>query len=122
MTIYIILAGPSSTDPNAVANRDNLGKAIGELAKNANTPVFFHDYTSTGSGSAHLAGAPVILLECSEAFLQDVKKLPGFTLAMEKTSPLPTARSADLWSYFTGEPAMPARGATPKRPPKQFRL
>jgi len=115
MTIYIILAGRSSQDENAVAERDNLGKAIGGLAKNVNEPVFFHEYSNSAIG-----GAPVILLECSETFLKDVQKLPGFTLAMEKTSPIPTARSNELWTYFTGEAPRPARPA--KRPPQKFQL
>jgi hypothetical protein len=116
MTVYIIVAGRSSQDENAVTERDNLGKAIGTLAKSAKTPVFFHDYTG------NVGGAPVILLECSKTFLEDVQKLPGFTLAMEKVSSLPTARSDALWNYFTGESAPPARAPAAKKPPRQFQL
>src|SRR4051812_7325543 len=120
MTIYIIIAGRSSQDEDAGAERDKMGRAIGGLARNIKEPVFFHDYTPTGTGSAAATGAPVILLECSEAFLQEVKKLPGFSMAFEKSSPIPTARSAALWNYFTAAPA--ARGAPVKKPVRKFQL
>jgi hypothetical protein len=102
------------------AERDALGKAIGTLAKAANTPVFFHARTDLAAGSSF------ILLECSEAFLEQVKALPEFGRATEKQPYFLTARSADLWSYFTGEPAMPAHGQSPsqpvRRPARRYKL
>lgn len=95
---------------NSPAERDELGKAIGALAKKINEPVFFRDY------SGAVGGAPVVLLECSATFLEHVKKLAEFSSVRENPPQPATSRSAALWSYFTGEPPMPSRGPGVKPP------
>jgi hypothetical protein len=78
-----------------VQKRDTLGRSIGALAKQKNEPVFFHAFKDP------VGGAPVILLECSEAFLQMVEKLPGCTNIHKIELNFATERSPELWSYFT---------------------
>ncbi len=83
--------------------RDDLGKKIGALAKTVNEPVFFHDYKDP------VCGAPVILLECSDAFLKKVKQLPECKKVEELPPGEATERSQSILSYFTSTPPKPPR-------------
>ena len=111
MKVYVIEAEPDGGLKDALNERSALGKAIGTLAKKVNTPVFFHDYTGP------VGGAPVILLECGDAFLESVKKLSGVKRVYENSPALTTERSAALWGYFTGSPSTPSRGSNTPKPP-----
>lgn len=110
MTVYVIEADLTGQD--RVEKRDALGKAIGALAKSVNEPVFFHDFKDT-----QLGGAPVVLLECSDAFLDKVKQLPEFEKTFPAWSNIDTERSAHLWHYFTNTPTC-TRGAKKPQAPK----
>jgi hypothetical protein len=49
-----------------------LEKDIALLAKKTGAVIYFHQYKE------NVLGGPVVLLECSESFLEKVKKLPLF--------------------------------------------
>jgi hypothetical protein len=104
--VHVVEADMSGNIHEVVAKRDELGRSIAKLADRVNTPVFFHDYKDP------VAGAPQILLECSDTFLDLVKKLPGFASTHEHAG-LPTERKPAIKNYFLGKPAAPA-----KTPPK----
>ncbi len=101
--VHVIEPEFSDNLAETLAKRDALGKAIGALAKSINAPIFFHDYTGA------VGGAPVILLECSDSVLELFKRLPGFGRSYENSPHIATQRSAKLWSYFTGSPAITSR-------------
>jgi hypothetical protein len=92
MKIHVIEADTAGY----VQSRDALGKKIGALAKLVNEPVFFHDYAEP------VCGAPVILLECSDAFLEKVKQFPECKKVEDISSSEATQRSPQIQSYFTG--------------------
>jgi hypothetical protein len=95
---------------NAVQNRDKLGRTIAALANEIGSPVFFHDVKAPPDDNTPLGGAPTILLECSDDFLERVKKLPGFVSSEEfrASTQLPpgytTGRDARVQRYFEQGP------------------
>ena len=94
--VRIIEADMSKGLMEALGNRDRLGVEIAALAKTVNEPVFFHDFTGP------VAGAPIILLECSDAFLANVRKLPSYAKdqAAWTTPGLETERAPKVQAYF----------------------
>jgi hypothetical protein len=107
MKIYVVEADLTGTD--SVQKRNTLGRSIGALAKGVNEPVFFHDFKDPAGG------APVILLECSDAFLKIVEQLPECAKTYEIWPNTATERSSKLWDYFTATPpnSSPRRGLNP---------
>jgi len=94
---------------DAVENRDNLGRAIARLASAAGVEVHFHDFKDP------VAGAPVVMLECSDDFLEQVKKLPGFKNAHPVWGGLETERKPEIAKYFAQ--AVPAAPKPHRKPP-----
>jgi len=110
--VYVIEADMAGKINDVVQNRDKLGRDIATLAKTESADVHFHDFKEA------LAGAPVILLECSDDFLKKVEKLDGFVKAHDVWQDMETERSAALTAYFTSTPA-PAQQQSrhkPRRP------
>ena len=111
MKVHVIEADLSSGLPQALAEREKLGQEIVSLARTRGEPVFFHEFRND-----MLAGAPVIMLECSDAFLAEARKLPAY----KKDQPawpgadLATQRSPQLQSYyFSGGRKAPAAKLRP---------
>lgn len=99
----------------SLSKRDALGKSIGAIVKNVNTPVFFHDYKGP------VGGMPQILLECPVAVIDLIRNLSGIGRIHEIYPGTETERSPKLWDYFTGTSVKPAVSKRPK-PPKSFKL
>lgn len=89
-----------------VKNRDELGRAIAKLAKSAGETVYFHDFKEP------VVGAPVVMLECSDAFLEKVRALPGAANIHDGWPNMPTERNATVQQYFND-------AATPPQPPRK---
>lgn len=94
---------------DAVEKRDALGRGIARLAARVNEPVWFHDFKEP------VAGAPVIMLECSDAFLAEVKKLPGFVQSHDLWPGAKTVRAPALRQYFS-QAQKPPRRLRPPQP------
>lgn len=102
MKVHIIEPRYLGDLANAVAARDKLGKAIGDLTRQTRETVWFHDYKDTLSG-----GAPLIFIECSDEFLELVKELPGVKKTYDSQPAIGkhvTERSEKMQAYFTGDP------------------
>ena len=108
MKVHVIEADMSGNIMDAVQKRDDLGRAIAKLAAQVNEPVFFHDFKDP------VAGAPIIMIECSDAFLSSVQKLPGFKNSHDVWPGLATERKGIIQQYFSQTPAAPA--VKPKKP------
>lgn len=89
-----------------VQRRDDLGREIVKLAERENETVFFHDYTEP------CAAAPVMMLECSDDFLEKVRALPGAANIHDGWPNMPTERNATVQQYFND-------AATPPQPPRK---
>lgn len=112
MKVHVIEADLSGSLPQALAQREKLGQEIVSLARTRGEPVFFHEFKND-----MLGGAPVIMLECSDAFLAEARKLPSYRKDHEAWSgpDLATQRSAKLEGYyFSGGGA--AKAARPRPP------
>ncbi|TAL27088.1 MAG: hypothetical protein EPN97_18185 [Alphaproteobacteria bacterium] len=99
MKVHVIEADLSGKMTDVVRSRDELGKQIANLANTVNEPVFFHEFKNP------MAGAPVIMLECSDAFLAEVRKLPAYKKDHEawKGKDFETERSPTIQAYFTSK-------------------
>ena len=99
MKVHVIEADLSGKMTDVVGNRDELGIQIARLAAAVNEPVFFHDFKNP------MAGAPVIMLECSDAFLAEVRKLPAYKKDQEvwKGPDYETERSPKIKAYFNSK-------------------
>src|SRR5690606_3080823 len=95
---------------DVVKSRDNLGRDIAALAKKEGAEIHFHDFKEA------LAGAPVLLLECSNDFLKKVEKLDGFVKAHDVWQDMETERSPALTAYFTSTPAPAAQQQNRRKP------
>lgn len=114
MNVHVIEAEMYGSIVDVVANRDKLGRAVAGLAAKTGEQVHFHDFKDP------VAGAPILLLECSDAFLEQVKKLPGFSKAYDVWPDMETERKPSIHNYFTQVPAAatpPNKTATPPRKP-----
>ncbi len=101
--VHIIEPDFQAPIETVVKNRDELGRAISKLAKSEGETVYFHDFKEP------VAGAPVVMLECSDDFLEKVKKLPGAANVYEHdVTTMPTARDAAVQHYFN-EAAKPPK-------------
>ncbi len=107
MKVHVIEADMTGKWQDAVQERDNLGRAVAKLAAQVNEPVFFHDFKDP------VAGAPVLMIECSDAFLAEVKKLPGFKNAHDVWNGMETERRPSIQQYFSQAPVV----KTPPRKP-----
>jgi hypothetical protein len=88
--------------------RDRLGRKITILSDAVKEPVYFHDYKDP------VAGAPVIILECSKAFLD---RLSGeyFIEKMGEIDPsIKTERSLKVQRHFEKAAPPPAPVKKPK--------
>ncbi len=107
MNVHVIEAEMYGSIVDVVANRDNLGRSIAVLAAKTGEQVYFHDFKDP------VAGAPVLILECSDAFLDQVKKLPGYSKSYDVWPDLETERKPSILNYFSQAPA----ASTPPRKP-----
>lgn len=112
MKVHVIEADMTGNWMNAVQCRDDLGRAIAKLAASVNEPVWFHDFKDP------VAGAPVVMLECSDAFLAEVKKLPGFKNSHDVWENLETERKPSIHQYFSNPPAQPPAKPRAPKPPR----
>lgn len=108
--IHVIEADLGGNMNDVVEKRDHLGRAIAALAKTESADIHFHDFKEA------LAGAPVILLECSDDFLKKVEKLDGFVKAHDVWPDMETERSPALTAYFTSTPAPAAQQQNRRKP------
>jgi hypothetical protein len=114
MKVHVIEADLSGSLPNALSEREKLGQEIVGLALKTHATVWFHEFKSDALG-----GAPNIMLECSDKFLDEVRKLPSYKKDQPAwTTPgLETERSPKLQHYyFTGGAHRKTRAAAPKPP------
>jgi hypothetical protein len=96
-----------------VDRRDELGSAIASLAKNSSEQIYFHELEDD-----LLGGGLNVMVECSKAFLENIKKLPQCGEVQEvETYNGPTKRSTKLYDYFAQYGAKPA-AAKSFKPPK----
>jgi hypothetical protein len=117
--VFIIEMDQSGSRQEAFAKRDTLGRAIIHIAMTASEPVFFHDYKG-------IVGAnPILLLECSDAFLAQVKKFQSVGIVKELDPRIPSRPSPQLHRYFGSVPSQPRPpfaetkpGEKPKAPAK----
>lgn len=94
MKVHVVEADFSGAFFDAVAKRDALGRSIAGLADRVNQPVFFHD------DKEPRLGAPVIMLECSDHFLDLVRKMPGFSKAYDLPAERETERKPEIGKHF----------------------
>jgi hypothetical protein len=87
---------------DGLATRDHLGRKITVLSDAVNEPVYFHDYKEK------MLGAPVILLECSAAFLDRLKGEFFIEQMHEVDAGLKTERSPTLQRHFENAAPPPA--------------
>lgn len=80
--VYAVSLDFSNSDhfEQSVAKTLELRGQIFELALKQGEEIFFHRYTDNA-----IEGAPRVLLECSDAFLEKVKKLPLYGDSQELT-------------------------------------
>lgn len=114
MKVHVIEADLTGSLPNALSEREKLGQEIVGLALKTHATVWFHEYKSDALG-----GAPTIMLECTDKFLAEIRKLPSYRKD-QPASPTPgleTERSPKLQHYyFTGGAHRKSRASTPKAP------
>lgn len=89
-----------------VEARDALGRQIASLAAKNKEKIYFHDYADKDLG-----GAPVVLLECSDAFLESVRQLSA--CKGDEQARQPTERSAAVQAYFNEKPEIQRRKPSP---------
>jgi hypothetical protein len=109
MKVHVIEADLTGTLPNSLSEREKLGQEIVGLALKSHATVWFHEFKSD-----MLGGAPTIMLECSDKFMDEVRKLPSYRKDQPAfTTPgLETERSAKLQHYFfTGGAARKTRSS-----------
>lgn len=94
--IYSIETDFTKNWNDVLNDRQKLGHAIVTLAKSAGEEIHFHDYKDP------VCGAPVILLECSQAFLDQVKNLPECKNVQDFSYALPTFRAQSIKDHFEG--------------------
>lgn len=107
MKVHVIEAQMYGSIVDVVANRDELGRGIARLAAATGEQVYFHDFKDP------VGGAPIVMLECSDAFLEQVKKLPGYSKSYDVWADMETERKPSIQNYFTQAPA----SSTPPRKP-----
>jgi hypothetical protein len=107
MKVHIIEAELKCGLPQALANREMLGQEIVSLARTKGENVFFHEFKND-----MLGGAPTIMLECSDAFLADVRALPSYRKDQDVWSgkDFETQRSAKLQHYYFSGGAAARKG------------
>lgn len=94
MKVHVVEADLTGNIMTIVEKRDDLGRAIAQLAKQMNEPVHFHDFVDP------VAGAPIVMIECSDAFIAQVERLNGVSRVHDVWPDLATARSANIQAYF----------------------
>ncbi|MBI1214929.1 MAG: hypothetical protein GC185_03810 [Alphaproteobacteria bacterium] len=114
MKTYTVTPEQSGSIFETVARRDTLGRAIAKLAEAHGVGVWFHDYKDP------VAGAPVIMVECGDVLLEQIKKMSGVKSVEETSGTLETERNARIKKYFTApsspSPASPPKNPDPKKP------
>jgi hypothetical protein len=78
-----------TTIGEAVGKTMKLDADIQRLAKASGEDVHMHQYKEP------MLGAPVVLVECSEAFLEKIKKLPLFDAVNPLPASIPSIRRTD---------------------------
>jgi hypothetical protein len=87
--VYSITVDFTGTSwPEACEKTSKLDADIQRLAKKSGEDVHMHQYREP------MLGAPVVLVECSEAFLEKIKRLPLFDTALP-ADPKITIRRTD---------------------------
>lgn len=92
--VYVIEPDFQNLWKEMVGRRDNLGRTIAALAKSTGDQVWFHDHVEP------MMGAPVIMLECTPAFLDRVKGLPGVGAVHDLRDDEKTERNPQIQAYF----------------------
>lgn len=110
MKVHVIEAEMYGSIVDVVSNRDKLGRAVAGLAAAKGEQVHFHDFKDP------VAGAPVLLLECSDEFLEQVKKLPGYATSYDVWPDMETERKPSILNYFSQAPAASAPPRKPSAP------
>lgn len=95
-----------------VQRRDNLGHEIAQLAAKIGETIHFHDYTDP------VAGAPVVMLECSDDFFEQVKNLPDVANAYDFNQNMATQRNAGIKSFFNSDASKKQKQSPKPRNPK----
>jgi hypothetical protein len=113
MKVHVIEADLTGTLPQVLADRDTLGRDIVELARSTRETVYFHNFIGP------VGGAPIILLECSDAFLAQVRKLPSYKKdqAAWTTPGLETERSPKVQAYFASKTGPDCKIIPPPKKP-----
>ncbi|HYD19614.1 MAG TPA: hypothetical protein VEF76_14160 [Patescibacteria group bacterium] len=106
MKVHVIEADMTGGIGAVVQNRDALGRDIVALAAKSGEEIHFHDFTDP------VGGAPVIMLECSDAFIAQVRTLPGFQKSYDVWQDMATERKPAIAAYFSAP--KPARPNGPK--------
>lgn len=99
MKVHVIEADMTGHWHDTVHKRDDLGRAIAKLAASTGEQVFFHDFKDP------VAGAPIVMLECSDAFLAEVQKLPGYKHHHDVWGGMETERKPGIAKHFSQAPA-----------------
>jgi len=110
--VHIIEADLKGNVYEVMENREKLGRAVATLAQEQGADIYFHDFKEP------LAGAPVLLVECSEDFLKKIEKLDGFKKSYDLWEDVETERSPRLAAHFSGSAAPAASRTPPKKPPR----
>jgi hypothetical protein len=113
MKVHVIEAEMYGSIVDVVANRDKLGRSIAQLAVATGEQVYFHDFKDP------VGGAPVVMLECSDAFLAQVKRLPGYSTSYDVWPDMETERKPSIQNYFTQAPASAAPPPNKNTPPRK---
>lgn len=101
MKVHVVEADLTGNIMTVVEKRDDLGRAIAQLAKQMNEPVHFHDFVDP------VAGAPVVMVECSDALIAQVERMNGVANVHDVWPGLATARNQNLKDYFERPKATP---------------
>jgi len=102
--VYSVSVNFSGTSwAEACQKTSNLDADIQRLAKAGGDDVHMHQYREP------MLGAPVVLIECPEAFLEKVKKLPLFDAVRPVDATTPTIRRTDAPQIEPPEAMMPKR-------------
>ena len=114
MKVHVIEADLHGSLPYVLDQREKLGQEIVSLARRTGESIFFHEFKNDTLG-----GAPTLMLECSDPFLAELRKLPSY----KKDQPawpgpdLATQRSPKLQGYYLSGGSASRKGPTCKMKP-----
>lgn len=109
--VYIITTNFDDMSwPEAVKKTFDLDREIQILAKKSGSAVHLHQYKEPVMGAP---GTPVVLLECSDDFLEKVKGLPLFDAVRDLPSGVQTIRRSDAPQIEPPEAQKPPKNKGP---------